>query len=45
MLKTAKGQARVEPPRTVHAMEADVHKAAQRVDRVAAFLASECATE
>ncbi len=45
LLKSTQAQARVETPRTVHAMEADFPAAAKIWDKVAAFLTSEFATE
>jgi iron(III) transport system substrate-binding protein len=45
LLKSTDAQARVETPRTVHAMEADFPAAAKLWDKVAAFLTSEFATE
>lgn len=44
LLKSTKTAARVETPRTVHAMEADFEGAARLWDRVAAFLAAEFAS-
>ncbi|AGA29085.1 extracellular solute-binding protein [Singulisphaera acidiphila] len=43
LLKSTKSEARVETPRTVHAMEVDFEAAAKLWDRVAAFLADEFA--
>jgi iron(III) transport system substrate-binding protein len=43
LLKTTEVKARVETPRTVHAMDADFETAAKIWDRVAAFLAAEFA--
>jgi iron(III) transport system substrate-binding protein len=43
LLKNTQVRARVETPRTVHAMEADFEAAARLWDRVAAFLADEFA--
>jgi iron(III) transport system substrate-binding protein len=43
LLKSTTVRARVETPRTVHAMEADFEEAARIWDRVAAFLAAEFA--
>jgi iron(III) transport system substrate-binding protein len=45
LLKSTEARARVETPKTVHAMEADFNSAAKLWDKVAAFLASEFATE
>jgi iron(III) transport system substrate-binding protein len=45
LLKTTRAEARVETPRTVHAMPADFEAAVKLWDRVAAFLASEFAGE
>lgn len=41
LLKSTNVEARVETPRTVHAMEADFEAAAKAWDKVAAFLVSE----
>jgi len=43
LLKSTNARARVETPRTVHAMEVDFEAAARLWDRVAAFLAAEFA--
>jgi iron(III) transport system substrate-binding protein len=43
LLKSTKVEARVETPRTVHAMEVDFEEAAKLWDQVAAFLAAEFA--
>jgi iron(III) transport system substrate-binding protein len=45
LLKTTEVEARVETPKTVHAMEAQFEAAAKLWDKVAAFLASEFASE
>ncbi len=45
LLKSTDVQARVETPKTVHAMEADFPAAAKIWDKVAAFLTSEFSTE
>ena len=41
LLKSTDVAARVETPKTVHAMEVDFEAAAKRWDKVAAFLAAE----
>ena len=43
LLKSTEASARVETPRTVHAMEVDFEAAARLWDQVAAFLAAEFA--
>ena len=43
LLKSTEVEARVETPKTVHAMEADFEAAAKLWDKVAAFLAKEFA--
>jgi iron(III) transport system substrate-binding protein len=45
LLKSTEVEARVETPKTVHAMEADFDAAAKLWDKVAAFLASEFVAE
>ena len=45
LLTTTEVKARVETPKTVHAMEADFDAATKLWDKVAAFLASEFADE
>jgi iron(III) transport system substrate-binding protein len=45
LLKSTEVKARVETPKTVHAMEADFQAAAKLWDKVAAFLSSEFAVE
>jgi iron(III) transport system substrate-binding protein len=45
LLRSTDAAARVETPRTVHAMEVDFEKAALLWDRVAAFLAAEYTSE
>jgi iron(III) transport system substrate-binding protein len=45
LLKSTEVKARVETPKTVHAMEADFPAAAKIWDKVAAFLSSEFSTE
>jgi iron(III) transport system substrate-binding protein len=45
LLKSTKVEARVETPKTVHAMEVDFEAAAKLWDKVATFLASEFATD
>jgi iron(III) transport system substrate-binding protein len=45
LLKSTKVEARVETPKTVHAMDVDFEVAAKLWDKVATFLASEFATD
>jgi iron(III) transport system substrate-binding protein len=45
LLKSTKVEARVETPKTVHAMDVDFEAAAKLWDKVATFLASEFATD